>query len=188
MTVLASSFSHISPTRARAAAGVGVGEVELDHLAHADLADAVEAERAERVAHRLALRVEDAGLERHVHAGLHPAISSRAWGRVGAAVGLRHDAEAPGDLGVGVGEGAEVLAENVLVELAPGLDVPEPAAVGRDLVGDDQPLEVAVVDPADLDLEVDRAGCRRRGTCPRGSRSRAAPARSCRRCPAGPPS
>ena len=27
--------------------------------------------------------------------------------------------------------------------------------VGRDLVGDDQPLEVAVVDPADLDLEVD---------------------------------
>ena len=57
---------------------------------------------------------------------------------MGAAVGLRHDAEAPGDLGIGVGQAAEVVAEDVLVELAAGLDVPQAARVGRDLVGDDQ--------------------------------------------------
>ena len=82
MIVLASSFSHISPTRRAGGLAVAAGELDLDHLADPDLADAVEAERAERVAHRLALRVEDAALERHVHARPHQFTSfGPAWVR-----------------------------------------------------------------------------------------------------------
>ena len=73
--MLASSFSHISPTSARAAPVVAAGELELDHLADPHLADPVEAERAEGVAHRLALRVEHAGLQRDVDARLHQLTS-----------------------------------------------------------------------------------------------------------------
>ena len=50
---------------------VGLGEVELDDLAHADALDAAEAEAAERVADGLALRVEDAALQGDVDARLH---------------------------------------------------------------------------------------------------------------------
>ena len=71
MTVLASSFWHIASTSARAASASLAVEIDLDHLADAHLAHAGEAERAQRVAHRLALRVEDAGLQRHLHARLH---------------------------------------------------------------------------------------------------------------------
>ena len=71
MTVLASSFSHIALDLRPGGLGVGLGEVDLDHLADAHLADAGEAERAERVPHRLALRVEHAGLQRHMHPRLH---------------------------------------------------------------------------------------------------------------------
>src|SRR5690606_40286432 len=67
----------------------------------------------------------------------------------------RQHAEATGHLGIGVGQAAEIAAEDVLVELLAGLHVPEPAAVRADLVGDDEAHEVAVPDPADLDLEVD---------------------------------
>ena len=54
---------------------VRAGELELDHLADPDLADPVEAKHAEGVAHRLALRVEDAGLQGDVDAGFHQLTS-----------------------------------------------------------------------------------------------------------------
>ena len=80
MMVLARSFSHIAPTCAFAAVGVGLRELDLDHLADPDLADSAEAERAERVADRLALRVENPGLQRHC---TRACISSPAWARRG---------------------------------------------------------------------------------------------------------
>ena len=68
---------------------------------------------------------------------------------------LDQDAEAAGDFLVGLEQAAHVAAEAVLVELVLGLDVPQPAGVGRDLVGDDDPHHVAFPEPAALDLEVD---------------------------------
>src|SRR5690606_23606949 len=53
---------------------VGLGEVEFDHLALAHLADAREAQPRERVADRLALRVEDARLQHHMHSCLHAVL------------------------------------------------------------------------------------------------------------------
>src|SRR5215471_17023073 len=47
---------------------------------------------------------------------------------------LRHDAEALGDIRIGFEQPAEIAAEAVLVELVVGLDVPQPARIGRDLV------------------------------------------------------
>ena len=66
-----------SPRPSASAAGrVGLGELELDHLALAHLADAGEAELRERVADRLALRVEHALLGHDVDARLHRAGST----------------------------------------------------------------------------------------------------------------
>src|SRR5688572_10316117 len=53
-------------------AGV-LGEVELDQLAGADVLDPAEAEAFQRMVDRLALRVEDAGLEGDEHARFHGA-------------------------------------------------------------------------------------------------------------------
>src|SRR5829696_3543567 len=68
---------------------------------------------------------------------------------------LAQDAEAAGDLGVGLDQAAEVAAEAVLVELVLALDVPQPARIGRDLVGDDDAHQVAFPQAAGLHLEVD---------------------------------
>jgi len=43
--------------------GIGFGQFQLDELALADVLDAVEAQGAKRVLHRLALRVENALFE-----------------------------------------------------------------------------------------------------------------------------
>src|SRR4051794_15201717 len=51
--------------------GVGIGQFEFDQLALADLADAVKAQRQQRIADRLALRIEHAGLEADMHARFH---------------------------------------------------------------------------------------------------------------------
>jgi hypothetical protein len=64
-------------------------------------------------------------------------------------------AETAGDLLIGLLDAAEVLTEAVLIELLVGLDVPQPAAIGADLVGEDYPAEIAVPDAAELELEVD---------------------------------
>src|SRR6202030_1179646 len=49
----------------------GVGEIEIDDLPLAHLVDAAEAQRAQRMRDRLALRVEHALLQHHMHARLH---------------------------------------------------------------------------------------------------------------------
>src|SRR5205085_1447942 len=48
-----------------------LGEVELDELAGADVVDAREAEAFQRMVDRLALRVEDAVLQRDIDSGFH---------------------------------------------------------------------------------------------------------------------
>src|SRR3984957_10867678 len=53
-----------------------------------------------------------------------------------------HDAQALRDFGIGFEQAAEVAAEAVLVELLVRLDVPQPAGVRRDLVGDDDAHQV----------------------------------------------
>ena len=52
-------------------AGIPLVDLDLDDLAHAHFADPFEAERAERMAHRLALRIEHAGLQGHMHPRAH---------------------------------------------------------------------------------------------------------------------
>src|SRR4029077_12216666 len=52
---------------------IGVGKVELDQFALADLADIGEAEPFQRIADRLALRVEDPRLQADMDACLHAA-------------------------------------------------------------------------------------------------------------------
>ena len=78
MTVLASSLRHISSMSPSLGA---VGEVELDQLARADVVDAGKAEPFERVVDRLALRVEDAGLQGDEHARFHGFRLSLGEGR-----------------------------------------------------------------------------------------------------------
>src|ERR1043166_8612841 len=85
------------------------------------------------------------GLPLHEH-------GARALG----ALVLAHDAEALGDLGIGFEQSAEVAAEAVLVELLVRLDVPQPAGIGRDLVGHDDPHHLVLPQPAALHLEVDQ--------------------------------
>src|SRR6476619_3904484 len=50
---------------------------------------------------------------------------------------LHQDAQPLCDLRIGFQKPAEVAAEAILVELLVGFDVPQPARIGRDLVGDD---------------------------------------------------
>src|SRR5215472_19129500 len=47
-----------------------------------------------------------------------------------------HDAKPLGHLGIGLDQSTEVAPEAVLVELFVGLDIPQPAGVRRDFVGD----------------------------------------------------
>src|SRR5688572_21533172 len=61
-------------------------------------------------------------------------------------VRLAENAEALGDFAVGIDQPAQILAEAVLVELIARLDVPEPAVVGRDLVGENDPHHVVLVE------------------------------------------
>src|SRR5262245_61574761 len=71
------------------------------------------------------------------------------------AFALAHDAEPPGDLGIGLQQPAEIAAEAVLVELLARLDVPQPAGIGGDLVRHHDPHQVVLPQPAGLHLEVD---------------------------------
>src|SRR5262249_47877198 len=59
--------AHVLDALARRA----LADLDLDVFADADALDLVEAEAAERLGHRLPLRVEDAFLQRHVHARFH---------------------------------------------------------------------------------------------------------------------
>src|SRR5262245_502116 len=71
------------------------------------------------------------------------------------AFALAHDAEPPGDLGIGLHQPAEIAAEAVLVELLVRLDVPKPAGIGGQLVRHHDAHEVVFPQPAGLHLEVD---------------------------------
>src|SRR5680860_409485 len=55
---------------------------------------------------------------------------------------------------VGLDQATHVAAEAILVQLVLSLDVPQPAAVGRDLVGEDDAHVLAFPQTAELDLEV----------------------------------
>src|SRR6516162_2998469 len=77
----------------------------------------------------------------------------RAGHVAGAAFG--HDAQAPRDLLVGLRHLAEIAAEAVLVQLLIGLDVPKPAIVRADLIGQHNAHVVALPEPAEFELEVD---------------------------------
>src|SRR6476646_8792022 len=78
--------------------------------------------------------------------------------RAGAlrALALVHDPEAFGHFGIGLEQAAEIAAEAVLVELVVGLDVPQPAAVGGNLVRDHNAHHVVFPEPARFHLEVDQ--------------------------------
>ena len=78
---------------------------------------------------------------------------------------LGQQAEAAGDFLIGFGFAAEALAEAVLVELLVRLHVPQAAAVGADLVGEDDAGVVVFPQPAEFELEVDQADADRRRTC-----------------------
>src|SRR5215472_5544916 len=77
----------------------------------------------------------------------------RAGHVAGAAFG--HDAQTPRDLLIGLCHLAEIAAEAVLVQLLVGLDVPEPAIVRADLVGQHDAHVVAFPEPAEFEFEVD---------------------------------
>src|SRR5438309_2166187 len=65
------------------------------------------------------------------------------------------DAETAGHFGIGLDKPAEIAAEAVLVELVLALDVPQPAGIRGDLVGDDDAHHLAFPEPSCLHLEVD---------------------------------
>src|SRR3546814_1451365 len=75
--------------------------------------------------------------------------------RIVAALG--HQAEPAGDFLIGLDLAAQVAAEAVLVELFVGDHVPQAAAVGADLVGQDDPAVVAIPDAPEFQLAVDQA-------------------------------
>src|SRR5450755_1426841 len=63
-----------------------------------------------------------------------------------------HDAQALRNFRIGFEQAAEVAAEAVLVELLVRLDVPQPAGVRRDFVGDDDAHQVVFPQPAGFHL------------------------------------
>src|SRR5580704_19231944 len=93
-----------------------------------------------------------------------PMVISRAMAlaldqdRSGAlrSLAFAHDAEALGDFGISFEQAAEIAAEAVLVELLVGLDVPQPAGIRGNLVGDDDPHQIVFPQPAGFHLEIDQ--------------------------------
>src|SRR5262245_66233815 len=67
---------------------------------------------------------------------------------------LAHDAEAFGDLGIGLHQPAEIAAEAVLVELLVRIDVPEPAGIGGWLVRYCDVLEVVFAQEAGFHIDI----------------------------------
>src|SRR3546814_19288984 len=50
-----------------------------------------------------------------------------------------------------------IAAEAILVELLVRFDIPQPAAVGADLVGEDDAAVIVIPDAAEFELEIDEA-------------------------------
>src|ERR1700674_916005 len=99
-----------------------------------------------------ALRFAPCGLRKHFD---RSALDQDRPGALRALV-LAHDAEARGHFGVGLEQAAEVATEAILVELLVRLDVPEPAGIRRDLVGDDDAHHLVFPQPAAFHLEIDQ--------------------------------
>src|SRR4051812_24908427 len=68
---------------------------------------------------------------------------------------FHQDAETLGDFGVGLQEPAEIPAKTVLVEFFVRLDVPQPARIGRNLVGDDDAHHLVLEQASAFHLEID---------------------------------
>src|SRR4051812_28324452 len=76
--------------------------------------------------------------------------------RARRALVLHQDAEPLGDLGIGLQKAAKITTEAVLVELLVRLDVPQPAGIRGNLVGDDDAHHLVLEQPAAFHLEVDQ--------------------------------
>ena len=74
-----------------------------------------------------------------------------------AVLAVGQQTEPPCDLLIGLRLATQILAEAVLVELLVRFHVPQAAAVGADLVGQDDPAPVVVPDAPEFELEVDQA-------------------------------
>src|ERR1700731_5064054 len=72
--------------------------------------------------------------------------------RAGRPLVLHQDAQALGDLGIGLQEPAEIPAEAILVELLVRLDVPQPTRIGGNLIGDDDSHHLVFEQPPALHL------------------------------------
>src|SRR2546429_2059791 len=87
-------------------------------------------------------------------------ISSSALDQHRAGTGrtlvLHQDAQTLCDFGIGFQKSTEVAAEAILVELLVRLDIPQPARVGRDFVGDDDPHHLVLEQPSAFHLEIDQ--------------------------------
>src|SRR5690554_873789 len=70
--------------------------------------------------------------------------------------GFNQNAKALGDVAVAFDQTAQVFAEAVLVHLGAGLDVPQPAAIGADLVSQHDTHQVAFIEAAAFDLEINQ--------------------------------
>src|SRR5580704_3103051 len=70
---------------------------------------------------------------------------------------LHEDAEPPCDFRVGLKKAAQVPAETILVELLVRLDVPQPARIRRDLVGNDDAHHLVLEQAAAFHPEIDEA-------------------------------
>ena len=78
ITVLASSFSHMSLSAGARLGLVALGKFDVDDLALAHFADRAEAEPVQRMADGLALRIENAVLQRDEDACFHAAHAMRS--------------------------------------------------------------------------------------------------------------
>src|SRR6516164_6515223 len=76
--------------------------------------------------------------------------------RAGRPLVLHQDAQALGHFRVGLQQSAEIAAEAVLVELLVRLDIPQPARIRRDLVGDDDPHHLVLEQTPAFHLEIDQ--------------------------------
>ena len=175
-TILLANQRHARVVAYKAPGNVGgaVGRPVVDDE-HLDVAVGLGQHRAERLSQRpLGIEGRDDDGDQRI-CRRHGAATAAAYlprilrwlsrSRTMFASPSWQQAEAAGDFLIGFVLAAEVAAEAVLVELLAGGHVPQPAAVGADLVGEDDAAIVIVPDPAELELEVDQADVDRRRTC-----------------------
>src|SRR5262245_1741175 len=70
---------------------------------------------------------------------------------------LHKNTEPARDFLIGLDQAAHIAAETIFVQLILGLNIPETAAIRADLVGQHDSQHVVLEQPAEFDLEVDKA-------------------------------